>query len=93
MILTFKEKAFALHVVTDIPCVCLDHSAKTSLIISEHIFIIGTINCKMSLEIDCFYGLQTCIQGVPKNLQSIENNLLLEFQWPSTNLKVKSAKY
>ena len=39
------------------------------------------------------YLLLFSIQGVPKNLQSIENNLLLEFQWPSTNLKVKSAKY
>ena len=33
------------------------------------------------------------LQGVPKKPQSIENNLLLEFQWPSTNLKVKSAQY
>ena len=44
------------------------------------------------------------VQGVPKNPQTIENNLLLEiqwpstyllleFQWPSTYLQVKSAKY
>ena len=33
------------------------------------------------------------IQGVPKNPQTIENNLLLEFQWPSTNLQAKSVKY
>ena len=33
------------------------------------------------------------MQGVPKNPQTIEINLLLEFQWPSTNLKVMSAKY
>ena len=24
------------------------------------------------------------VQGVPKNPQAIENDLLLEFQWPST---------
>ena len=33
------------------------------------------------------------IQGVPKNPQTTENNLLLEFQWPSINLLVKSAKF
>ena len=33
------------------------------------------------------------VQGVPKKLQTIESNLLLEFQWTSTNLKIKSAKY
>ena len=33
------------------------------------------------------------IQGVPKKPQAIENNLLLEFQRPSTNVQVKSAKY
>ena len=29
------------------------------------------------------------ILGVPKKAQTIENNLLLEFHGPSTNLKVK----
>ncbi len=33
------------------------------------------------------------VQGVPKNPQTFENDLLLEFQWPSTKLNVKSAKY
>ena len=33
------------------------------------------------------------IQGVPKKTQTIEKNLLLEFQWPSTKLNVKSVKY
>jgi hypothetical protein len=33
------------------------------------------------------------LQGVPKKPQTIENDLLLEFQWPSTKLNVKSAKY
>ena len=33
------------------------------------------------------------IQRVPKRTQTIENDLLLEFQWPSTKLNVKSAKY
>ena len=33
------------------------------------------------------------LQGVPKKQQTIENKLLLEFQWPSTNLQVKSVKY
>ena len=28
-----------------------------------------------------------------KTLQTIENYLLLEFQWPSTHLQVKGAKY
>ena len=32
-----------------------------------------------------------CIQGVQKNPQTIENDLLLEFQWPSTKMNVKSA--
>ncbi len=27
-----------------------------------------------------------CVQGVPKKPQTIENDLLLEFQWPSTKL-------
>ena len=45
-------------------------------------------------DFNSFWGfLGHPVQGVPKNPQSIENNLLLEFQWPSTNLKVKSAKY
>ena len=35
--------------------------------------------------------LQT-IQGVPKKPLTIENDLLLEFQWPST-LQVKSVKH
>ena len=38
-------------------------------------------------DIKCFV-----LQGVPKKPQTIENNLLLEFQWPSTNLQVKSVK-
>ena len=33
------------------------------------------------------------LQSKPKKLQTIQNNQLLEFQWPSTNLQVKSAKY
>ena len=32
------------------------------------------------------------IQGVPKKPQTIENNLLLEFQWPSTKLKPRVRK-
>ena len=37
--------------------------------------------------------IKLIVQGVPKKSQTIENNLLLEFQWPSTYLQVKSAKY
>ena len=34
-------------------------------------------------------------QAVTKKLiyEKLENNLLLEFQWPNTKLNVKSAKY
>ena len=32
-------------------------------------------------------------RGYKKKTQAFENNLLLEFQWPITNLHVKSAKY
>ena len=32
------------------------------------------------------------IQGVPKKPQTIENNLLLEFQWPSTKLNPRVHK-
>ncbi len=32
------------------------------------------------------------IQGVPKNPQTIENDLLLEFQWPSTKLNPRVHK-
>ena len=39
------------------------------------------------------YVTKHTVQGVPKKTQTVENNLLLEFQCPSTNLQVKSAKY
>ena len=32
------------------------------------------------------------LQGVPKKPQTIENNLLLEFQWPSTKLNPRVHK-
>ena len=32
------------------------------------------------------------IQGVPKKPQTFENNLLLEFQWPSTKLNPRVHK-
>ena len=31
--------------------------------------------------------------GCTKRTQTIDNDLLFEFQWPSTELNVKSAKY
>ncbi len=50
-----------------------------------HIFLKITKVCDTSTV----YG----IQCVPKKTQTIENDLLLAFQWPSTKLNVKSAKY
>ena len=41
----------------------------------------------------CQEGKAGFIQDVPKKPQTIENDLLLEFQWPSTKLNAKSAKY
>ena len=45
-------------------------------------------------KLNLYFGFMSFfIQGVPKRTQTIENDLLLEFQWPSTKLNVKSAKY
>ena len=42
----------------------------------------------------CTGGTIICNYRVyQKNPQTIENDLFLEFQWPSTKLNVKSAKY
>ena len=53
-------------------------------------------NCLPAIDIiSCFVWnfsqLLNFIQGVPKKPQTIETDLLLEFQWPSTKMNVKSA--
>ena len=40
------------------------------------------------MNISCYKALFRALQGVPKNPQTTENNLLLEFQWPSTSTKL-----
>ena len=46
------------------------------------VLVLPLFHCYDKLK-DCWFAMY--LQGVPKKLQSIENNLLLEFQWPRTN--------
>ena len=46
----------------------------------KELFDFRNLGCKHCME---------DLQGAPKTPQTIENNLLLEFQSPSTNLKVR----